>query len=146
MPRNRPLARATFIPSRVRILMRSDSNSATIARTLNSSRPTGSVGSWTEPPRLSLTPARGELVDDVAGVRQRPGEPVELGDHERVASTARGECLAQPGPGAVGAGQAMVDVDPVRLNPECGEGVTLGGEVLAVGGQRAYPMSILATG
>ena len=34
-----------FIPSRVRILIRSDSNSATIANTLNSSRPTGSVGS-----------------------------------------------------------------------------------------------------
>jgi hypothetical protein len=31
--------------------MRSDSNSATIASTLNSSRPTGSVGSWAEPYR-----------------------------------------------------------------------------------------------
>ena len=31
------------------------SNSATIASTLNSSRPTGSVGSWTEPPMLSWT-------------------------------------------------------------------------------------------
>jgi hypothetical protein len=35
--------------------MRSDSNSATMARTLNSSRPTGSVGSWMEPPMLSFT-------------------------------------------------------------------------------------------
>jgi len=38
--------------------MRSASNSATIASMLNSSRPTGSVGSWIEPPRLSLTALR----------------------------------------------------------------------------------------
>src|SRR3954467_15601328 len=43
------------MPSRVRMLIRSASNSATIASTLNNSRPTGSVGSYTEPPRLSLT-------------------------------------------------------------------------------------------
>jgi hypothetical protein len=36
LPRRRPLAFATRIPSRVRIRMRSDSNSATIASTLNS--------------------------------------------------------------------------------------------------------------
>ena len=30
-------------------------NSATIAKTLNSRRPTGSVGSWIAPPRLNLT-------------------------------------------------------------------------------------------
>jgi hypothetical protein len=50
-----PLALATFIPSRVHILIRSDSSSATTANTLNSSRTTGSVGSCIEPPRLSLT-------------------------------------------------------------------------------------------
>jgi len=55
LPRSRPLALATFMPSLVRILIKSDSNSAIIARTLNSSRPTGSFGSWTEPPMLSLT-------------------------------------------------------------------------------------------
>jgi hypothetical protein len=33
------------------------------------------VGSWIEPPRLSLT-LRGQLVQDVAGIGQRPGEPV----------------------------------------------------------------------
>jgi hypothetical protein len=56
-PNRRPLALATFMPSRVRILMRSDSNSAIMARTLNSSRPIGSFGSWTYPPTLSLTSA-----------------------------------------------------------------------------------------
>jgi len=45
LPRSRPLAFATFMPSRVRSRIRSDSNSATIASTLNSSRPTASVGS-----------------------------------------------------------------------------------------------------
>jgi hypothetical protein len=75
LPRSRPLALATFIPSRVRIRIRSVSNSATIASTLSSSRPTGSVGSWIEPPRLSLT-LRGQLVQDVAGIGQRPGELV----------------------------------------------------------------------
>jgi hypothetical protein len=45
LPRSRPLALATFIPSRVRSRIRSDSNSATMANTLNSSRPTGSLGS-----------------------------------------------------------------------------------------------------
>jgi hypothetical protein len=54
-PRSLPAARVTARPSRVLILIRSDSNSATIARTLKSRRPTRSSGSWTEPPRLSLT-------------------------------------------------------------------------------------------
>src|SRR5512133_1290490 len=44
-----------FHPSRVPSRIRSASNSATIANTLNSSRPTGSAGSWIDPPRLSLT-------------------------------------------------------------------------------------------
>ena len=50
-----PLAFATFIPSRVRSRIRSDSNSATIASTLNINLPTGSVGSYTDPPRLRRT-------------------------------------------------------------------------------------------
>jgi hypothetical protein len=41
LSRSRPLALATFIPSLVRSRIRSDSNSATIASTLNNSRPTG---------------------------------------------------------------------------------------------------------
>src|SRR5664279_2722905 len=53
LPRSRPLALATFMPSLVRILIKSDSNSAIIPRTLYSSRPTGSVGSCTEPPMFS---------------------------------------------------------------------------------------------
>lgn len=43
--RSLPLALATAMPSRVLIRIRSASNSATMPRTLNSSRPTGSSGS-----------------------------------------------------------------------------------------------------
>lgn len=42
---SRPAAFATCIPSRVRERIKSASNSATIANKLNSSLPTGSVGS-----------------------------------------------------------------------------------------------------
>jgi len=61
-----PLARATAIPSRVRMLIRSRSNPATMASTLNSSRPTGSVGSYRFPPRLSATPFDRQLIRDLA--------------------------------------------------------------------------------
>jgi hypothetical protein len=88
------LARATFIPSRVLILIRSDSNSATIARTLNNSRPDRVARIVYRPTEVQLDLAGGELVDDVAGVGQRAGEPIELGDDEGVAGAARGEGLA----------------------------------------------------
>ena len=81
-----------------------------------------------------MTSRRGEVVDDVARVRQRAGEPVELGDHERVAGAAGGERFAQAGPVAVGAGQAVVDVDALGGYAERLQAVALGGEVLRVGG------------
>jgi hypothetical protein len=55
-----------------------------------------------------LTWRGGEFVGDVAGVGDRAGEPVELGDHQFVAGAAGGQRLAQPGPGTAGAGQAVV--------------------------------------
>src|ERR1039457_1649673 len=141
LPRSLPLALATFMPSRVRILIRSDSNSAIIARTLNSSRPTGSSGSWSDPPMFSFTPA---LVSSpavhrsgygpVAGVGEGAGEPVEFGDHEGVAGPAGGQRFPEPGPGPAGPRQAVVGVDAGRLHAERGKCVALGGEVLGVGG------------
>lgn len=58
-------------PSLVRSRIRSDSNSATTARTLNGSRPIGPLGSWTAPPMLSLTffPSDAELTTPVDGGR-----------------------------------------------------------------------------
>ena len=44
------------------------------------------------------------------------------------------ERFAQPGPGAGGAGEAVVDVDAFGRDAEPGERFTLGGEVLLVGG------------
>lgn len=46
---------ATRMPSQVRKRIKSDSNPATIASTLNNSRPTASAASYTDPPRLKLT-------------------------------------------------------------------------------------------
>ena len=63
----------------------------------------------------------------------RAGEPVELGDGEGVALTDGGQGLVQARPGAAGAGQPLVEVDPVGGDAEGGQGLPLGGEVL---GQR----------
>jgi hypothetical protein len=90
-PRRRPLAFATFMASRVRSRIRSDSNSATIANTLNSSRPTGSVGSWIEPPRLSLT----FLFVSSSRMSRASGRTVpsrvKLGDYQGVTGSAGGQ-------------------------------------------------------
>ncbi len=45
-------------------------------------------------------------------------EPVELGDDQGVAGAAGGEGIAQAGALAVGAGDAVVDVDPVGWHAE----------------------------
>jgi hypothetical protein len=66
--------------------------------------------------KLDLT--GGELVGNRPRVGQRSREPVELRDHERVAGATRRQRLAQPRPVAVRPGQAVVDVDPFRLDAE----------------------------
>ena len=83
--------------------------------------------------------AGGELVGDGSSVGQGAGEPVELGDHKRVPGPAGGERLTQPGPLPVGAGQAVVDVDPLRRHPHSAQRVALGGQVLGVGGATGVP-------
>jgi hypothetical protein len=86
------------------------------------------------PAEVELDLTAGEVVDDVASVGQRPSKPVQLGDHQGVACSAGGKRLTQPGPVAVGAGEAVVDVDALGLDAEGSKAVTLGGEVLGVGG------------
>jgi hypothetical protein len=125
------LALATRMPSRVRRRMRSASNSATIASMLNSSRPTGSVGSWIEPPRLSLTALR---VRSSRISRASGSEPVELRHHQGVTLAAGGQRLTKAGTVAVGTGQAVVDVDPVAAHAERHQRFALRGQVLLVGG------------
>ncbi len=86
------------MPSRVLILIRSDSNSATMASTLNSSRATGFGGVVHRPGEAERHLTGGEFGDDVAGIRERAGEPVEFGHDQDVAGAAGGHRLAQPGP------------------------------------------------
>lgn len=81
----------------------------------------------------------GELVDDVARVADRAGEAIELGHHERVPGPGRGQGLAEPGPVAVGAGRALVDVDASRVDSHRLERLALGGEVLFGGRAACVP-------
>lgn len=54
--------------------------------------------------------AFGEVLDDVVGVGQGTGEPVELGDHDGVAGAAGRECLAQSDAFTVPPAEPVVDV------------------------------------
>jgi hypothetical protein len=105
-----------------------------MARTLNSSRPTGSVGVVHAAAELEADAAGGEFGDEVAGVGDGAGEPVELGHDEGVAGPACARPSPPAAPVARRAGQAVVDVDPVRGDAEGGETVPLSGEVLRGGG------------
>ena len=104
------------------------------------SRLTGSVGSWSGPPMFSLTPAS---VSSPTTLRASPRErasrsslvTTRVAPARHVASARAGG----PGPGSVGAGQAVGDVDPVRLHPETGQRLALGGEVLGVGRGAGVP-------
>src|SRR3954452_10812481 len=139
LPRSRPLAFATFMPSTVRSRIRSDSNSATMARTLKQQPADGVGGVVDRAAQAQAGLPGGELVGDRSGVGQGSGETVEPGDHQGVTGPARGECLAEPGTFAVGARQAAVNVDPAGLDSEAEEGVALGGEVLLIGGASGVP-------
>src|SRR5664280_596205 len=80
-----------------------------------------------------------ELVGDGSGVWQRPGKPVELGDHQGVAFTASGQGFTQTWPLPVCAGQPVVHVHPVYVHALRGEAVALGCQVLLIGGASGEP-------
>ena len=93
----------------------------------------GSVGSWTEPPRLRLTRlAVSSSAMAWASGRDRASRSSLV--TTRGAGAAGGESLAKSEPLAVSAGEAVVDIDPFRFDAELGKGVALAGEVLGVGG------------
>ena len=71
-----------------------------------------------------------ELVENVAGIRQRPGQPVQLGHHQRVTSPTGSQRQPQTGSVPVGAGQAVVDVDAIITDTKRVQTVALGGEIL----------------
>ena len=73
-------------------------------------------------------------VGDGAGIRDGPGQPVEFGHDQGVALAHGGEGLVEAGAGAGGAGEAVVGVDAILGDAELQEGLSLGGQILLVGG------------
>jgi hypothetical protein len=74
-----------------------------------------------------------QSVADIAGVGDGAGEPVEFGNDQGVASAYGGQGLVESGPGAVGSGESLVEIDPVARDAERGEDLALGGEILQDG-------------
>jgi hypothetical protein len=101
---------------------------------LKSSRPTGVGGVVHRAAEAELDRPGGEGVEDLACVRERAGEPVELGHHQGVTLPAGRERLAQTGALAVGARQPVIDVDALGADSKPRQGIALGGQVLLVGG------------
>jgi hypothetical protein len=83
--------------------------------------------------------AGGERIADRSGVRDRPGEPIELGHDQRVAFADRGERLLQSWPVAVSSGQAMVQVHAIVTDTELAQREALRGEVLLIGRATGIP-------
>ena len=75
-----------------------------------------------------------KLVGDGAGIRDGPGEAVEFGHDQGVALAYGGEGLVEAGAGAAGAGESVVGVDAIWGDAEFQEGLSLGGQILPVGG------------
>jgi hypothetical protein len=92
------------------------------------------VGGVVDAPAEGQADAAGDqCVADVAGVRDRAGEPVELGHDQSVAGAHGGQGLVRAGPGPAGAGEPLVEVGPVFRDAETGEDLALSGEVLQDG-------------
>jgi len=100
---------------------------------VNSSRPTGSVGSCTDPPRLSLTWRRvrsSTMVRTSGRKRARRSSLVTT----RVSAARQAASASQrPGRSRLVPGQTRVDVGPLRPHTQSGQGVSLGGHNLFVG-------------
>jgi hypothetical protein len=62
--------------------------------------------------------ASGEVLKNLAGIRQRPRQTVKLRDDQRVAAAARRERFSQAGTLAVCAGQAVIDVGALGAHTE----------------------------
>jgi len=70
------------------------------------------------PADVELDPTLGEFVDDVAGVGQGSGQPIELGHDQRVPFPARGKGLTQSGLRPVGPSETVINVDAFRGDAE----------------------------
>ena len=115
------------MPSRVRMRMRSASNSAKVANS-------HWIGRIIDGRTESELDAFGfELIGDGAGIGNRAGQPVEFGYDKCVTLTHSCNCLIQAGASTIGAGQAMVGVDAIRSDAEIFQRLFLGGEALIIG-------------
>ncbi len=72
------------------------------------------------PAQAELDLAAGKVLDDCPGVWQGTGEAVELGHDQGVARPAGGQRFPETWPFAVRAGQALVDVRPLRRHTQSG--------------------------
>ena len=84
------------------------------------------------PAEGELDATGGEVIADSAGVGDGAGKPVELRHDEGVSGANGGQCLVQAEALAVGAGQAVVEVDPLVGYAELAQSVALRGEILLV--------------
>lgn len=68
------------------------------------------------------------------GVQDGTGQAVKLGHDENNPGPAGGQGLTEPGAVLVGAGKSVINPNSFKLNPEVGQGIALGSEVLRRGG------------
>jgi len=97
---------------------------------MNSNRPTGSVESYTPPPRLSRT-RRAVSSSAIARASGRDrGRPVQLGDDGCRRPGTR-PAFPQTWSFGVATGQPVIDIDSVGSHGKGGEPFALDGEVLS---------------
>ena len=102
-------------------------------------------------PRVSCPPAsrRGAAFCRSEGFPQQRSESGPSDGRSSLVTTrvspARSECFAQAGSVAVGAGEAVVDVDAFDVDSEFGEPVALRGEVLFLGRHAGVSRSAVQT-
>jgi hypothetical protein len=65
-------------------------------------------------------------------VRLHDGQPVQLGHHQRVTSPTGSQRQPQTGSLAVGARQAVIDIDAIITDTKRMQSVALGGEILSL--------------
>jgi hypothetical protein len=106
----------TKSPQRARSRIRSALNSATMAMTPTADRPIRRIVNHAAEAELHIPP--GQLIQDVPGVGQGAGEPVELWSPQTCWRPGRRPAPAKTRPVPICAGQAVVDVGAIVAEAE----------------------------